>query len=362
MAQEARLDASLARGQARRAATSPAKMSFSEKNARIVSLDRLPQGWRNGVVAIGNFDGMHLGHQAVLAAAREEAERRGVACYVLTFEPHPRAFFSGRPLFRLTPVPLKAAAAAALGLDGTLVMPFDQALAEHSAEAFVREILVERLAIGAAVTGHDFHFGKERRGTPLYLREAGARHGFAVTIIDAYVAGSEPISSTRIRSALAAGDVTMATTLLGWHWAVAGTIVHGDARGRDLGYPTANMALDAATELAHGIYAVRYLRPDGSLRAGVASFGRRPTFDDGAPLFETFLFDFAGDLYGEMALVGLFGFIRQEKRFDSVAELVACMDQDSIDARALLERQPANALDRGLNDAWAAFARSERRP
>jgi riboflavin kinase/FMN adenylyltransferase len=333
-------------------------MTFPEKRARSVSLEELPEAWRHGVVAIGNFDGMHRGHQAVLAAARAEAERRGVACIVLTFEPHPRAFFSGRPMFRLTPAPLKAAAAAALGLDGTLVLPFDRALANHSAEDFVRETLVERLAIAAAVTGYDFHFGKDRSGTPQFLREAGVRYGFAVTVVDACIEAAEPISSTRIRLALAAGDVAAAATLLGWHWAVAGRVVPGDARGRELGYPTANIRLDPATALAHGIYAVRYLRSDGTLHDGVASFGRRPTFDEGAPLFEAFLFDFAGDLYGEEALVALFGFIRPEQRFGSVAALVARMDQDSIEARALLERIKANPLDRRLYDAWAERARS----
>src|SRR5688572_6595918 len=155
------------------------RMSPLAKAVRAVTLDELPAAWRGGVVAIGNFDGVHRGHRAVLDAARAEAKVRGVAAIMLTLEPHPRAFFSGRPIFRLTPAPLKAALAAALGLDGTLIVPFDRALAERSAEDFVREMLVERLGIAAAVTGYDFQFGKARLGTPEFLREEGGRHRFA---------------------------------------------------------------------------------------------------------------------------------------------------------------------------------------
>jgi riboflavin kinase/FMN adenylyltransferase len=277
------------------------------KTARLATIGDMPPDWRGGVVAIGNFDGVHRGHQAVLAAARAEAERRGVACIMLTLEPHPRAYFSGREIFRLTPAPLKAAAAAALGLDGVLVLPFDRWLAEHSAEDFARHLLVGQVRIGAAVTGYDFHFGKDRRGTPEFLREQGRDLGFAVEVIGALADGGEAISSTRIRSALAAGDLATANALLGWQFAVAGTVIHGDARGRQLGYPTANMALDPASELKHGIYAVRFLRTDGVAHDGVASYGRRPTFDHGRPLLETFLFDFSGDLYGETGLVSLVG-------------------------------------------------------
>lgn len=331
-------------------------MSAAAKPARLVGLADLPAAWRGAVVAIGNFDGVHLGHQAVLAAARAEAEHRGVPAIMLTLEPHPRAFFSGRPLFRLSPAPLKAALAAALGLDGTLVLDFDRALAEKSAEDFVREVLVERLQIGAAIIGYDFHFGKARRGTPTFLAGQGVLHGFSVTIVEAMAEGGEVVSSTRIRGALAEGEAEAAARLLGWRFAATATVAHGDARGRDLGYPTANMALDPATELRHGIYAVRYVRPDGSAHDGVASFGRRPTFGGGEPLLETFLFDFSGDLYGEPGLVALYGFIRQEERFDSVAALVAQMERDSIDARTLLERHPPGELDRALATAWAGLS------
>jgi riboflavin kinase/FMN adenylyltransferase len=332
-------------------------MTVSEKPAHIASLDDLPTAWRGGVVAIGNFDGVHRGHQAVLEAASAEAVHLGVPCLMLTFEPHPRTYFSGRPLFRLTPAPLKAALAAALGFDGTLVLPFDQALAEQSAEDFVREVLVDKLAVRAAVTGYDFQFGQARRGTPQFLAEQGILHNFSVTIVDAVMDEEEAVSSTRIRRALSKGDAVAAAALLGWRFAIAGSVVHGDARGRDLGYPTANMVLDPATELAHGIYAVRFLTADGVLRDGVASYGRRPTFGGGDPILETFVFDFSGDLYDAMALVSFYAFIRPERRFASVEELVARMDEDSIDARAILERIAPSDFDRRIYAAWAGLVR-----
>jgi len=309
-------------------------------------------------VAIGNFDGVHRGHQAVLAAACAEAERRGVPCLMLTLEPHPRVYFSGEPLFRLTPERLKAACAAALGLDGMLVLPFDRSVAEKSAEDFVREVLVERLAISGVVTGYDFQFGKARRGTPEFLQEEGLSHGFSVGVVGALTEGIEAVSSTRIRGALAAGDVERANALLGWSWSVGGEVIHGEARGRKLGYPTANMALDPASELAHGVYAVRFLRADGSFRDGVASYGRRPTFDDGRPLLETFLFDFSGDLYGETALVSLYARLRPELKFGSVEALVAQMDLDSLEARAILARTADFDIDRKLRDAWSSIQHS----
>jgi riboflavin kinase/FMN adenylyltransferase len=334
-------------------------MTVPDKPARITSLHDLPADWRGGVVAIGNFDGVHLGHQAVLQAASAQAEHLGVPCLMLTFEPHPRAFFSKRPLFRLTPAPLKAALAAALGFDGTLVLTFDAALAGQSAEDFVREMLVGRLAIRAAVTGYDFHFGRARRGTPRFFAEQGVLHGFSVTVVDAVMDGDEAVSSTRIRKALSEGDVAFAAKLLGWRFAAAGSVIRGDARGRELGYPTANMTLDPATELRHGIYAVRFLTADGALHDGVASYGRRPTFGGGDPVLETFLFDFAGDLYGEAALVSFYGFIRPEQHFDSVEALVERMEEDSIEARTMLERAAPSDFDRRISDAWVGLARSE---
>ena len=330
-------------------------MTAANPRFRIATLADFSASWRGGVVAVGNFDGVHRGHQAVLAAARAEADRLGACCVMLTLEPHPRAFFSGRPIFRLTPAPLKAALAAALGLDGTLVLRFDKERATQSAEDFVEQALVGTLGIRAAVTGYDFHFGKARRGTPDFLRREGERRGFAVTVVEPQADGEEAISSTRIRDRLSAGDVASANRLLGWHWSFSSEVIRGDARGRDLGYPTANMALEGAVELAHGIYAVRYLRPNGEAFDGVASYGRRPTFSEGEPLFETFLFDFSGDLYGEMGLVSLYGRLRSELKFEGPAALVAQMERDSIDARALLERHRPESLDARLATAWAGW-------
>jgi riboflavin kinase/FMN adenylyltransferase len=261
-------------------------------------------------------------------------------------------------VFRLTPPSLKAALAAACGMDGTLVIGFDAALAAQSAEDFVAETLVRRLGIRHAATGYDFHFGHMRRGTPEFLRDAGAPHGFGVTIVGELSDGGSAVSSTRIRAALGGGDLDAANHLLGWTWGLAGTVQGGDKRGRDLGYPTANMATDPSCGLAHGIYAVRYVRPDGRVQDGVANYGRRPTFDDGQPLLETFLFDFAGNLYGETGLVSLVARFREERRFDSVEALVTQMDADSIEARAILERTPQNAMDRRIAGAFAALASS----
>ena len=327
-------------------------MTRSARAARIADFRDIPPACLGAVVAIGNFDGVHRGHQAVLRAAQAEAEHRGTACLMLTLEPHPRAYFSGRPVFRLTPAPLKAAAAAALGLDGTLLIPFDRARAGQSAEDFVREVLVEKLAISAAVTGYDFHFGAGRAGTPDFLQRQGIVHGFSVSVVDPLVEEGAAVSSTAIRRALGAGETATANRLLGWHWAVENTVIHGEARGRELGYPTANMALDPACELRHGVYAVRFLRRSGELLDGVASFGRRPTFDNGGPLLETFLFDFAGDLYGETALVSFYGFIRPEKRFHSVQALVARMGQDALEARAILEQERPGEFDAQIGDVW----------
>jgi riboflavin kinase/FMN adenylyltransferase len=322
----------------------------------------MPDGWRNAVVAIGNFDGVHSGHQAVLGAARAQAEHIGVPLIMLTFEPHPRTFFlPDQPLFRLTPAEIKAAVATACGVDGVLVLPFDASLSAMSADDFVGNVLIDRLAIRHAVTGYDFHFGHKRQGTPDYLQRAGVRNEFGVTIVAEHGDEGGAVSSSRIRAALTDGAVTAANQMLGWTWSVAGEIRHGEKRGRDLGYPTANMSLDPAFGLRHGIYAVRFVRADGTMHDGVASFGRRPTFDNGRPLLESHLFDFSGDLYGETALVSLVGWIRPELKFDNVDALVAQMDDDSAKARACLRDMPAPPMDDDIHRLWARIAEDDRR-
>lgn len=297
---------------------------------------------RKGVaraVAIGNFDGAHRGHASVAAAARAANGTPGLEVVALTFEPHPRRFFQPeKPFFRLTQPELRAEALGRIGFDGVVVLPFDAVLAGLSHEDFVREILLERLGAEVVAVGADFHFGKGRGGTPDYLAAAGARLGFRVALVPPLtLADGTVISSSEIRLALGAGDLARANAMLGYPYAIAGEVIHGAKRGRELNYPTANIALDAANGLAHGIYAVR-AHVGGQAHAGVASFGRRPQFDNGAPLLEVHLFDFAGDLYGQVMRVDFHAYLRGEAKFESLAALIAQMDRDSAEARAILAK------------------------
>jgi riboflavin kinase/FMN adenylyltransferase len=236
----------------------------------------------------------------------------------------------------------------AFGLDGVIEFPFTRDLAQTEAEDFVAGILVRDLTVRHAVTGYDFHFGRERRGTPAFMADAGARYGFGVTTVEAFAdEGGEVVSSTRIRDALSQGDVTAAAGLLGYRFTVEAEVFRGRQLGRTLGFPTANMALPDSVDLRHGIYAVRFRRADGTLHDGVASFGRRPTVeDDGAALLETYLFDFDGDLYGETCQVVLFGFLRPELKFDGLDALREQMKRDAAEAGALLSGvTPLSELD-----------------
>ena len=316
---------------------------------RLDDVTQLPAPLRGGVVAIGNFDGVHRGHQAVLERALGEARRRGVPAIVLTFEPHPRSVIRpDQPLFRLTPAPLRARLLAALGFHAVVELPFTRDFAAQSAARFITDILDHGLGVSHVVTGFDFHFGKDRQGGPAFLIEAGERHGFGVTLVDAFRdEGAEVVSSSRIRALLSKGEVVEAAGLLGYRFTVVGTVSHGKQLGRTLGFPTANMELPAQTTLVHGIYAVRFRRENGDLHDGVASFGRRPTVDEaGAVLLETFLFDFSGDLYGENGLVSFFGFLRGEEKFSSLDALTVQMRRDEEEARALLAGvRPFSGLD-----------------
>lgn len=322
---------------------------MSQSFQRISGTRKLPETLRGGVVAIGNFDGVHRGHQAVLDRALNEAVRCGVPALVLTFDPHPRTVFRPDvPLFQLTPAPMKARLLTELGFAAVVEQPFTREFALLDAESFVTEILDANLGIQHVVTGFDFHFGKNRQGGPAFLMEAGKRHGFGVTLVDAFRdEGTEIVSSSRIRSLLCEGEVAEAAGLLGYRYTVEAEVTHGKQLGRTLGFPTANMALPESCGLRHGIYAVRFRRADGTLHDGVASFGRRPTVDDnGAPLLETFLFDFSGDLYGETCQVSLFGYLRGEVKFDGLDPLVAQMKRDEQEARALLAGvRPLSPLD-----------------
>jgi len=310
------------------------------KNFRVVR-DVAPNGaLRGAVVAIGNFDGVHRGHKAVIAAAQARAASLGRPAAVLTFEPHPRAFFHpNEPLFRLTDADNKLRLLAATGLDGTIVLTFDAALANLTADEFVSRILLERFAVSGAVIGFNFHFGTQRAGSPDFLRAEGKKHGFTVDIVPRFEDNGRPVSSGPIREALAEGRLDRAAEYLGYPWFLSGPVVHGDKRGRELGFPTANLRTDPACRLRHGIYAVRINR-SGRRYDGVASFGRRPMFDVGTVLLEVFLFDFAGDLYGEAIDVAFLGFLRDEKKFASAEELIRQMQDDARAAREVLARVP----------------------
>ncbi|TAK48340.1 MAG: bifunctional riboflavin kinase/FAD synthetase [Xanthobacteraceae bacterium] len=291
---------------------------------------------RGLVLAIGNFDGVHRGHRAVIAAAREMARRLGRPAYSLTFEPHPRDYFNpDSRQFRLSGERDKLRLLAGTGLDGAVVMTFDATRAATTAQDFINQDLIGRLGAAGVVAGYDFHFGKSRAGTPAFLEAEGRRLGFSVHIEPRRQADGLAVSSGVVRDALVAGDVGLAATLLGGPWFVSGEVVHGAKRGRDLGYPTANIALDPACGLAHGVYAVRVGR--GAERfEGVANFGRRPMFDNGPPLLEIHLFDFAGDLYGAALDVAFIAFLRAEASFAGVDALIRQMDADSGRARTAL--------------------------
>jgi riboflavin kinase/FMN adenylyltransferase len=306
--------------------------------------DPVPAALKNAAVAIGNFDGVHRGHQALIDAACSLGARSGHPGAVLTFEPHPRLFFNpDARLFRLTPESVKLELLHRFGAGGIFLRRFDASLASLSAEAFVAEFLVGRLGVSAVAAGHDFHFGRGREGTPERLMELCRAHGLACALVPAVRHNEEVVSSSAIRSALEEGNVAKANGGLGYRWLVRAEVRHGDKRGRQLGYPTANLRLSDDNGLRHGIYAVR-AGLQGRVFGGVASFGRRPTFDNGAPLLEVHLFDFSGDLYGRTLDVEFLGWIRGEERFDSAEALVAQMDRDAEEARAMLSENRVRSM------------------
>jgi riboflavin kinase/FMN adenylyltransferase len=292
------------------------------------------------VVAIGNFDGVHRGHRAVIAAALARAKALSRPAAALTFEPHPRRFFRPEePLFRLTDERAKLRLLAATGLTGAIVLRFDAALAGLSAQDFIGRVLLARFRVAGVAIGFDFHFGLNRAGSPDYLAAQGAKLGFAVDVVPRFEDAGRPVRSGPIRAALAAGRITEANAMLGYPWFVTAKVVHGDKRGRELGYPTANLRLDPDCGLKHGIYAVR-VGVRGRRYDGVASFGRRPMFDEGTVLLEPSLFDFSGDLYGEEIDVAFIDWIRPELKFDRVEDLVRRMNEDAKLARVALAAKP----------------------
>jgi len=304
---------------------------------RLTLAGGIPETLRGSILALGNFDGFHLGHQAVVgrAAARAFHERRPVI--VATFDPHPVMFFKPDvPPFRLTSLDQRQALFAHAGADAMLVFEFGAELASMDAEAFVSDVLADQIGAAGVVTGDDFSFGKGRTGDAALLAKVGAKHEIAAEAVHQVMLNGERISSGRIREALIAGDTGTATHMLSRDFAIAGVVERGDARGRELGYPTANLDLGDYQRPKYGIYAVRVTLVDGSEHPGVASLGVRPTFAPQRELLEAHLFGFDGDLYGQRIEVSLHSYIREEKRFDAIEQLIAHMREDEATARHLL--------------------------
>lgn len=308
--------------------------------------ESFPIELRGASLAIGNFDGVHRGHQALIARARERAEtssRQGAPnlAGAMVFEPHPREFFHPeRPHFRLTTLERKLALLERYGLDLTIVAPFDERLAGLDANSFIEKVLVADLGVRHVVIGYDFFFGKGRGGDAKQMQRRGAELGFGVSVIPPVAEDGEVFSSSAIRAEIAQGDVAGAARMLGHWWSVDGEVVGGAKRGTGMGFPTANVVLPRTTPLAYGIYAVFVDGPDGRHK-GAAYLGTRPTFDNGPPVLEVFLFDFDGDLYGKRIEVSFVGFIRPDRRFEGMDALIAQMSEDCEEARQLLAAAPA---------------------
>jgi len=307
-----------------------------------------PAATGGAVMAIGNFDGVHRGHQALLQRAFEVAAARGAKAGAMVFEPHPRTFFQPeRPFFELTPLPRKLKLLELFGLDVAAVIRFDGALAALTAEEFVDDVLVDRLRIAHAVAGYNFFFGKGRGGNPQVLCELGVRAGIGVDIVEAVGGGGEVFSSTLARESLAEGDPRGAAEVLGYWWRVIGTVTSGAGRGRNLGFPTANIELAETQPLRHGIYAVR-VHENGRIHHGAAYLGTRPTFDDGPAVLETFLLAYDGDLYGKTLEVEFIEYLRDDARFPDADTLIEQMRIDCEKAGHVLAE-----VER--NDPMAAF-------
>jgi len=301
----------------------------------------LPGHFRGGVVALGNFDGFHRGHQAVVARARELARESARPLIVATFDPHPVRFFHpDAPPFRLTTLDQRERLFAAAGADAMLVFEFGATLAAETPETFVADQIVARTGATMLVTGQDFTFGKGRAGNVAVLAALGAAHGIATEAVAAVTDAGGPISSSRIRDALQSGDCETAARLLTRPFTIEAVVQHGDKVGRELGFPTANIALGHYLRPAYGIYAVRGRLPDGRLVDGVANIGIRPSFDPPIELLEPYFFDFSGDLYGRTVAVELIHYLRPERKFDDLDALKAQIARDAADARALLAAIP----------------------
>ena len=310
--------------------------------------DSIDPALRGAVVAIGNFDGLHRGHQELLSIARNLAKTRNLPFGILTFEPHPRTYFKPQePVFRLTPPALKVRLAKHLGPDFFCALDFDAELAGTEPEDFVTRHLVQNLGVAHVVTGYDFHFGKGRRGNPDILQSMGAKNNFGVTVVKQVTddSGNAPFSSSSIRSALRRGHVKAAANELGYDWTVMGEVVHGDKRGRTIGFPTANIILDPGAEPFRGIYAVDVrdaaAAPESKAWMGAAYFGDRPTFNTNRTFLEVYLLDQDIDLYGRVLMVSFVDVVRGDRTFKGVDDLVVQMKLDCEEVRRVLNGRQA---------------------
>lgn len=290
------------------------------------------------VIAIGNFDGVHLGHKAVLEQTKSIAQNLNKPSGVMVFEPHPRSYFApDKPFFHLTDLNMKLKLLAEQRLDMAVVLPFDDTLANLTAEEFVKVILVSGLKVSHVIVGYDFHFGKGRQGTPESLKQLGAQCDFGVSIVAPQTDGHEVFSSSRIRGLLAEGNVREAANVLGHSWRVAGRVIDGAKRGTYLGFPTANIELKSYQPLKYGIYAVHVYK-ERQMYFGAAYIGTRPTFDNGPAILEVFLFDFSGDLYTQEIEVEFVEYIRGDQKFDDAEALKAQIRRDCQQAEEILQK------------------------
>ncbi len=304
----------------------------------------VPRPLQGAVYALGNFDGVHRGHQIVIGEAARVARELGVPLGVLVFEPHPKQFFfPDEPFFRLTPFRAKARLLEKLGVDVLAALPFDAEMAKRLGPEFVLDVLVNGLHACHVVAGYDFRFGKGRTGDATMLAYMGEAEGFGVSVVEEVAHSGEAYSSTRIRERLAAGDPRGAANLLGHPWTVETHVMTGDQRGRTIGFPTANLALEDHVQPALGVYAVRVEIEDGAYQGcyeGVANLGKRPTFNKSDIVLEVHIFDFDGDIYGQHLAVSFIDYLRPEQKFDGLDALKAQIAKDSATARKILATSP----------------------
>jgi riboflavin kinase/FMN adenylyltransferase len=307
---------------------------------RLDSRETIPAPLRGAVIALGNFDGFHLGHQAVVRTAVDWAHAEGRPAIIATFDPHPVRFFKpDTPPFRLTTLDQRQELFEAAGADTMLVFHFDASFAANTAEDFVIRLLGERFGAAGVVTGEDFTFGKARGGNLAVLHDLGAREGIRAKSVGPVMFDGEVVSSSRVRDALREGNCPAANRLLTRPFAIRGLVQHGDKLGRTIGYPTANLPLGSYLRAAYGIYAVTGRLPDGTLLKGAANLGIRPSFDPPRELLEPYFFDFSGDLYGAEIEVAFHHFLRPEAKFETMEALTAQIEADCVAARELLAGQ-----------------------